>query len=215
MNHTELKRLAALGEGAHLEFKRRVPAPERISKEVVAFANTRGGKLLLGVDDDGTVRGLKDVGEELYVLESALQASCDPPVDVRIRQVPISRRREVLIVDVPESRNKPHFVVDSDDRRTAYVRVRDHSVEASREAVKLMKWEQNPKDTHFEFGPKEHLLLRYLDQYGRITVSQFARVGRLPRRRASWKLLLLARAGILRHNADVKEDFFTLAAQPT
>ena len=55
MTLQELNQLASLGEGPSLEFKRKVPRPERIAKEVIAFANTRGGRLLLGVDDDGTI----------------------------------------------------------------------------------------------------------------------------------------------------------------
>ena len=57
MTFRELSQLVTLGEGQHLEFKKRVPAPERITKEVIAFANTGGGRLLLGIDDDGTVLG--------------------------------------------------------------------------------------------------------------------------------------------------------------
>ena len=51
----DLQRLVALGEGLTIEFKRRVPRPARIAKEVIALANAQGGKLLLGVDDDGTI----------------------------------------------------------------------------------------------------------------------------------------------------------------
>ena len=55
MTHRQLERLVAVGEGQHLEFKRQVPRPQRLAKEVIAFANSGGGHLLLGVDDD-TVR---------------------------------------------------------------------------------------------------------------------------------------------------------------
>jgi predicted HTH transcriptional regulator len=67
MTLRELSQLTGLGEGQHLEFKKRVPGPERIAKEMIAFANTGGGRLLLGVDDDGSVVGVKDAAEEEYV----------------------------------------------------------------------------------------------------------------------------------------------------
>ena len=66
MTLEEIKRLVARGEGRHLEFKRRVPEPERVAKEVVAFANSGGGRLLLGVDDDGTIVGVRDSEEEEF-----------------------------------------------------------------------------------------------------------------------------------------------------
>ena len=69
MNLEELNRVVQLGEGLTLEFKTRVPKPERIAKEVIAFANTIGGRLLLGVDDDGTVKGVRDSDEEEYALK--------------------------------------------------------------------------------------------------------------------------------------------------
>ena len=57
MTSNDVKRLAAMGEGRTLEFKNRVPRPERIAREVIALANTDGGTVLVGVDDDGTVLG--------------------------------------------------------------------------------------------------------------------------------------------------------------
>lgn len=215
MNLDELKRLVALGEGKHLEFKRRVPSPERIAKEVVAFANSDGGKVLLGVDDDGQISGLKDVQEELFLLENALERHCDPPIDFRISTLPVSRRREVLVIDVPNSADKPHFLVrpENGSKGVAYVRVDDRSIEASKELVRLMRWKKNPTDTRFEFGPKEQLLMRYLDSYHRITVDQFARVANVPVKAASWKLLLLTRAGILQLHPDDREDYFTLSGE--
>jgi predicted HTH transcriptional regulator len=57
MTLRELEQLVELGEGISLEFKRRVPQPERIAKEIVALANTNGGRIVLGVSDDGTIEG--------------------------------------------------------------------------------------------------------------------------------------------------------------
>lgn len=215
MTLDELKRIVSLGEGQHLEFKRRVPRPERIAKEIVAFANTEGGRVLLGVDDDGQICGVKDVHEEIFLLEKALADHCDPAVLFKILSLPVSRRREVVVIDVPDSAAKPHFLVNSgeSERPTAYVRVSDRSIEASREVVRMMRWKRKPTDTHFEFGHVEQLLMRYLDSYHHITVSQFARVANVPRKNASWKLLLLTRAGILHIHPDEREDFFTLSGR--
>ena len=59
----EAQQLIRQGEGDLVEFKRKAKYPERIIKEVVAFANSSGGHLFIGVDDDGTIVGLKDVYE--------------------------------------------------------------------------------------------------------------------------------------------------------
>ena len=215
MELRDLQRFVSFGEGALIEFKRRVPAPERIAKEVIALANARGGKVFVGVDDDGTIRGVRDFEEERFALRQALDAHVDPPVAFEIEAVPITHKREVLVVDVPESREKPHYLVDVEHtngkQRIAYVRVADQSIEASREAVRMMKHERDPRDVRFEFGEKERVLMRYLDRYEQITVEGFARLVDIPKRRASQTLVLLAKANLLRLHPDQKADYFTLA----
>ena len=213
MNVQELTQLVSLGEGRQLEFKRRVPRAERMAKEVIAMANTDGGRLLLGVDDDGSIVGVRDAEEEEFALVEALVAHCDPPVSFSTERIQITGRRDVIVVSVPSSGSKPHFLKNTGENgdRTAYVRVRDMSVEASREAVKLMRKSDDPNGVLFEFGEKEQMLMRYLDKYGRITVSQFSKLANIPVRAASHTLVLLTRADILRLHAGERSDYFTLA----
>ena len=212
MDVRDLKRFVALGEGPHLEFKYRVPRPDRIAKEVIALANTGGGRVLIGVGDDGSLVGVKDAEEELFALRAALTAHCEPPIVLAIEGVRISRRREVLVLDVPRSAAKPHYLVpEGEGKRKAYVRVGDESVEASREAVSLMKAEHNPRDVRFTFGEAEQQLMRYLERYERITVREYARLVGLPAWKASKTLVLMARAGVLRLNPESGEDYFTVA----
>ena len=215
MTRDDLKRLAGLGEGRQLEFKNRVPRPERIAREVIALANTDGGKVLIGVDDDGSVIGLKDATEEFFALEEALRDLVLPPVEVRTERVPVSRTREVLVVDVPASGDRPHVLVPPrlngrQPKRVAYVRVEDQSVEASREAVALMKAEGRGDAVAFTFGDAERRLLDYLDRHERITVKQYARMTKSPPWRASRALVVLARAGIVElHPQPGGADYFT------
>ncbi|MFN3596499.1 MAG: helix-turn-helix domain-containing protein [Rubricoccaceae bacterium] len=216
MTADDLKRLVALGEGTHLEFKHRMPRAERLAREVIALANTAGGRVLLGVDDDGTLVGLKDADEELFVLEEALRTRIEPPVEVRIESVRVSRRREVLVVDVPASAARPHFLVWPPENgrtppRAAFLRVADQSVEASREAVRLMRAEASGEPVQFTFGDAERRLLEYLDRHERITSAAYARLADLPPWRASKTLVLLTRAGVLRFHASAGEDYFTAA----
>lgn len=214
MTAADVARLAASGEGPSIEFKHRVPRPARLAKEVVAFANTDGGRLFVGVNDDGTVVGVRDGEEEAYAIEHALATHIDPPLAFRIAHIPIlATHRDVLMIDVPPSLHRPHFVVDEAAAAPpqAYVRVGASSVEASKEAVKLMR--RGPEDARgvrFEFGDKEALLMRYLEAYGRITVAGFAQVAGVPARQARHTLVLLTRAGVLAHHTGAKEDTFTL-----
>ena len=202
------------GEGQHLEFKMRVPEPTRLAKEVVAFANTTGGRLLLGVEDSGAIKGVKDVAEEEFALEQALQGCCIPVVAISLERIRVSRKRQVIVVTIQESSQKPHFVIDSaTGRRTAYVRIDDKSVEASVEAQRLMQLSTSREDVMFAVRKKERQLLQYLERCGKISVKQFAQVAGISRQVASQTLVLLTRANMLEHHSSLEEDYFTVGRQ--
>jgi len=209
----DLAQLVALGESTHLEFKRRVPRPARIAKEVIALANTHGGRLLLGVTDSGRLVGVRDAEEEQFALRRALDTLCEPPVRFSTELTAVEDGRFVIIVNVPQSTTKPHYLLPTapGGDRVAYVRIRDMSVEASPEAVALMEAETTPNGVAFEFGEKEKLLMRYLDSYGHITVDQFASMADLSLQMASKTLILLTRASVLKFHRDERQDYFTMA----
>lgn len=76
-----LKRLILEGESVTLDFKKTITSCEKIAKTMVSFANNRGGKLLIGVADDGTIKGVKSEDEERYMITKAAQFYCRPQLD--------------------------------------------------------------------------------------------------------------------------------------
>ena len=212
LTRRELEQLILAGENQYLEFKRVVPDPPRLAKEMIAFANSGGGTILIGIDDDGSIVGLKDHSEEVFAVSKAARLHCAPKISYQIDELPVSRKRDVLLVRVPPSTERPHFLIDPDNAslRKAFVRVDDMSVQASKESVRLMKLANRDKDVTFEFGDKELMLMRYLDEYGRITVIEFARLANIPKKSASHTLVLMTSANVLSIHPRETEDFFTL-----
>lgn len=212
MTLEEIKHLVSRGEGRHLEFKRRVPEPERLAKEVVAFANSGGGHLLIGVGDDGKIVGVRDSEEEEFSLQQALGMNCRPTIRWTSERVPVTAKRDVIMVTVPDSPRKPHYIVTNveDGTGPAYVRIEDMSVEASPESVALMRSEHSGDGVRFEFGEKELLLMRYLEQYGRVTVDGFAQIADLRRDEAGHLLVTLTRAGVLDQHREARGDFYMI-----
>lgn len=209
MNTQDVSRLVAQGEGVRLEFKHRVPRPRRIAREVIALANTEGGFVLIGVSDNGELVGVKDRNEEFFALQEALVRLVSPEIALSIEAVRISGNRDVVVVRVPTSHERPHVLVDPDTREeTAFIRVGADSVEASEVAMSLME-EEEQNGVHFTFGDRERRLLRYLDRHERITVQEYARMARLSPAKASSTLVVLTRAGLLRLHSAVGEDYFT------
>ncbi len=213
MSRGDLKQLVAKGEGLRLEFKHRLPEPERVVREVTALANTCGGYLLIGIADDGKIRGVKDPEEEIYALNSALNQYCFPEVAVELERVKVSRTRTVVMVKTSVSPMRPHYVRSPNSRNQyVFVRFEDMCIEASREARKLMYSSPDAENVLIKLGAKERLLLKQLEQVGGVTVNGFAKYAKIHPGRASRIIVRMARAKILVHHIDLEEDYFTAGA---
>jgi predicted HTH transcriptional regulator len=207
---TELRKLVARGEGAHLEFKRKASFPEKIIKEIIAFANTEGGTLLIGVDDNGSLAGVKYPEEEIHAIEQALAKYCRPAVSFETEIINLSSKKFIVALKVPLSDRRPHRLVQKDvshkgtkERRETtveetYVRYKDMSVKASREVREIIRRSRQGKDVKFTYGPPESALIKFLEANGSITLSQFCRLAKLNKFIASRKLVTLVLARVLR-----------------
>ncbi|MEM9833285.1 MAG: ATP-binding protein [Bacteroidota bacterium] len=227
----EIRRLVEQGEGETIEFKRKVAHPDKIVREIVAFANTNGGNLLIGVDDDGSIPGIKFAEEEVFALEQAIQRWCRPRIDYHYEIVPLNQKRAVVNYIIPSSPRRPHLVLNEalkyaenrvspnktnsktkpkklQRKGTAYVRYQDQSLQASPEMWQIMKQGRRDRDIRFTYGDKERLLMQYLDQHQKITLREFCAAAQLPRRVASRTLVRLVLANVLTIIPKEKEDVF-------
>lgn len=213
MDHQALKNLVKRGEGSQLEFKLKTNHPEKIIRGIVAFANTRGGIMLIGVADDKRIAGLKYADEDEYLLVRAISKFCFPRISYNIERVALPDEREVLVIRVPPSLSKPHYIVPdpaSPDDKKAYVRVADMSVQASREVREILKGEQAERSIRFTYGEKEQKLMHHLDKHNSITVDLFAAIAGVPRKIASRTLVLLVLAHVLDiHPSEAMDQYTT------
>lgn len=212
MDFRDIKRLAAQGENETIEFKRKAAHPDKIVKELVAFANTKGGYLLIGVNDDGSIPGLKFPEDEAYALDQAILKYCKPRLKLDQHIVPISENRGVVVYNIPSSRKKPHYVIQDMETKwgQAFVRVKDRSIQASREVREILKRSNRSKGVQFTYGNKERLLINYLHEHGHITLDQFKKLAGLKNYTASKTLILLVLANVLEIQPNEKSDIYTL-----
>jgi predicted HTH transcriptional regulator len=215
MNYKDVQVMVEEGEGFELEFKRKVSTPEKIARTLIAFANTRGGTILFGVDDDRSIVGVGSEKEEMEMIRTAGLVHCEPPIEPEI-EIVAYKGRDVIVALVPESLEKPHALIldgnAEDDGTKVYIRVNDKTVEASKEVVRILEAE-NPESPplRIAIGDAERRLFDYLDTNERITVKQFADLVNVSNRRASRSLIQLVRAGVLRIHTHEKEEFYTRA----
>ncbi|GAC1374013.1 MAG: hypothetical protein NVSMB30_16490 [Hymenobacter sp.] len=207
----DLQELIARGEGEELEFKQKTTHPHRISRTLVSLANTRGGLVLVGVDDAGRVLGVRDAEEELFVLHEAAKFFVEPPLtSLRYRELEADGRT-VLLVTVPESHHKPHRAQVAPGDWRSYVRVRDASVQTS--GLTEMVLEHQQPESRFEKIPlnkQELAVIDYLKTHPRITRPQFMKLVNVGKRRAYQTLIKLVLHGYLRHHDKEKEPYYTL-----
>ena len=88
------------GEGYRIEFKESFD--KSLSREIVAFANSEGGRIFLGVTDKGKIKGIK-IANELKAQIQDVARNCEPSIDLNITSA-----GNILIIEVPEGKNKPY-----------------------------------------------------------------------------------------------------------
>ncbi|MFY0687925.1 MAG: ATP-binding protein [Cyclobacteriaceae bacterium] len=210
MTFRELKKLTDGGENAHVEFKRKVQHPEKIMKEVVAFANTDGGHLLIGVDDNGLIPGLKHPDDDDFLMEQSMTDLCKPEIKFEKEFIKVKDGRVVIHYFIHPSDEKPHFAFLKKTHRygRAFVRVADKSVQASREMRKILKLSKREQGGMFQYGENEKLLMNYLGQHQRITLAEFRKLTNLPRDLASNILVDLTVSRVLRAIPAENGDWF-------
>lgn len=210
----ELNEIIEGGENQNVEFKRKFTEPEKIAKEMIAFANTHGGVLLFGIDDDKSVVGVESEKGEIEYIDLAARFYCEPELKFNVEIMHIYRK-DVIVVHIPESNVKPHRLIengkeDSDDSKV-YIRVKDKSVQASKETIKVLKkLRADSPPQIINLGDKEKALITYLQSHERVTLKEFREYLNLSNRRASRILVNLVRADIIRLHNHEKEDFYTL-----
>jgi hypothetical protein len=168
-----LRSLISEGEHQELDFKFEISDARKIAKTLSAFSNTDGGRLLIGVKDNGRIAGVRS-DEEFYMAESAATLYCKPEVQFITRSYLIEGKN-VLEIYIPQAKDKPVYALDENKRWMAYVRVGDQNALAG--IVQLQVWKEASKDLGklLEFTRKETLLLRYLKGKEGVSLSKIQR----------------------------------------
>ncbi len=204
----QLRRLVMEGEGQHLEFKRKVSHPEKIVREMIAFANSEGGTLLIGVDDDGTLAGVKYPDEEIMTVREAIHKHMKQPLVYHDTVIELSQNKFVIRLDIPPSEKRPLYFTTDAKERESYVRMKDMSIKASPQMNEIIRRKRQNKNIRFYFAEHELALMKYLDSNPFITLHQFQKLTGLNQFTASRKLILLVLANVLKISATEKGDIY-------
>jgi hypothetical protein len=198
------------GEHDRQDFKETISSSRKIARTLCAFANTRGGRLLVGVRDNGSLRHL-DTEAEKQMLENAAAFFCKPEVSILFHTLQIGIK-EVMVVEIPESADKPVRCLNQEGEWEVYIRSKDQCLLASDMSIRMLQNEDPDAEDApvLEFGTKEQALLDYLRTNPRINVPQCKAMFNIGTVRARNMLLQMTRSGLLTLHSHEKEEFFTL-----
>ena len=187
--------LIAEGEHQQQDFKFEISDARKIAKTLSAFANTDGGRLLIGVKDNGKIAGVRS-DEEKYMIEAAAQLYCRPEVDYSMQTFHVEGR-SVLVVQIDESEHKPVFAKDENGKSLAYIRIKDENILAT--PVHLRVWQQSgsPAGELIRYTEREQLLLNLLEENDRLSLNRYCRLAHLSRRAAEHLLAKFVRYDIV------------------
>lgn len=205
-----IKSLIWQGEGEQLDFKNKISSCEKIAKTLVAFANNRGGKLLVGVADNGSIKGVKNEDEEKYMLQRAGHLYCRPAIDIRFEEIYVDDKL-VLIAEITESDTKPHYALGEDQKWWVYIRVQDKSILAGKVVVDVLHQSSQPNGVFINYTDKEKELLGYMESHPKPQLPELCRHLHLSRRKTQRILVNLIVAGVIDVHSSEREEYFSLS----
>ena len=191
-----LSRLIEQGEHQQQDFKYCISDSKKIARSLVAFANTDGGRLLIGVKDNGNITGVRSE-EEYYMVEAAARIYSKPMIDFTTRQHFVDGKT-VLEVRIESSAQKPHYAVDENGKWWAYFRKDDENRLANNVMLEVWKNQNSLDGIMINYSDAEKILLDYLDRNEKISVSKYARIAHIPYKDAEQIIINFRVLGILK-----------------
>lgn len=179
---TLLYKMIREGEHQQQDFKFCINDSKKIARSLVAFANTDGGRLLIGVKDNGRIAGVSS-DEEYYMVESAAKIYSRPAILFSTRQHQ-AEGKTVLEIVVEPSISKPHCAQDDQGRWMAYFRLHDENRLANKIMLEVWKKKAAKHGVLLNYSESEKCLLEYLDNNRVVSVSKFARLAHISFREA-------------------------------
>jgi predicted HTH transcriptional regulator len=197
-----IKKLIGEGEHQQLDFKFRIEDQRKIARTLVAFANSDGGSLLIGVKDNGKVTGVNPE-EEFHMIQGAAELFCNPVLCFESR---IWQEEMKLVLEIKIESNTNHIFQAQDDEGNwkFYIRRNDQTLIANKIIQKVWKLEENATKKPSVFGEKELMILKLIKEFNQITLSRLYRISELNKSSIDYSVSLLVYWQMV--NMNFKED---------
>ncbi len=196
-----LQRLIDEGEHEHQDFKFAISDARKIARSISAFANNDGGRLLVGVKDNGKIAGVRN-DEDIYMIEQAAEMYCRPEVKVVITAIKADQGAIVIKAEIPVAESQPVYCQEPDGRWQAYYRVKDENIVAHSLMVEAWKRRATSTGTLLSLSDNESDLLGYLRENGSTTPEEYMLHAHISRSMTEEVIVRLAAIGLVRFHYD-------------
>lgn len=200
--------MIAEGEHQRQDFKYCINDSRKIARSMVAFANTDGGRLLLGIRDNGSVAGIQS-DEEYYMAEAAAKLYSKPPINFQTVQWLIEGK-SVLEIEIQKRDDIPHLAQNEDGKWLVYIRKGDQNIVAPGILLKVWEQQKNSQGVHIRFSDEEKRLLSLIALNQNLSLNQFSRQAKLPRWKGEQILVKLIAIGVVGMEISVTGTYFSL-----
>ncbi len=203
-----LHKLITEGEHQQQDFKYCINDSKKIAKSLVAFSNTDGGRLLIGVKDNGKIAGISS-DEEFYMIESAAKIYSKPAIDFTTRQWKVEGKT-VLEIGIEPGNKKPYYAKDENGKWLAYIRVDDENFLAHRIQIEAWRKQKSKKGICFTYSDDERVLIDYLHRNPSVSFSKYMRLAHIARKKAVEILSNFVVIDIIRIHTGAEGTVFSL-----
>jgi predicted HTH transcriptional regulator len=157
MERNEILKLIQNGEGQKLDFKETISSKQKIARTIVSFANSEGGKLLIGIKDNKTIVGI-DAESEKYMIDSAIKDFCKPMIVYEFEDIEIENKT-ILIVNIHKSIKNIFYALDDNEKWISYIRIGDQSMKTSYLWVNAMKRRYSNNERAISLNSTDKLII--------------------------------------------------------
>jgi predicted HTH transcriptional regulator len=197
------------GEHQTLDFKHSITDSKKIARSLAAFANTCGGKLLIGVRDNGSIAGVQS-DEEFYMVQAAADMYCKPAIDFETKAWNVEGKT-VIEITVPKIESDRLITAPSKEGNyKVYIRVNDQNFIVNNIYLKAWNLKRFGKGVLIRYDEPEKVLFGYLEENEYITFSKFVRIAKLTKKKAENILVNLVALDLIKIRFSENQTLYKL-----
>ncbi len=206
-----ISRLIEEGEHQRQDFKFAISDAKKIARSLVAFANTDGGRLLIGVKDNGVLAGVRSE-EELHMIEAAMQMYTRPKIKCKANNWIVEGKTVVEVIVEPGT-NKPYSAPNEEGKWMVYLRQKDSNVLANKLLIKAWRKKRSSDGLFMTLDKEHNILIDLLNNHSQTSINRFCKAAGITPKHAEKVIVDLMVLDLVDYEVQDSKTVYTLKNQ--